>query len=58
MQKSKEEREEDYGMLPKLDCLYDDDMYDYPLGACLAISVRLLTDPDDKKLFFDFGDEA
>ena len=59
MRKSeKKDEKPDYTLLPRLDYLYDEDMYDYPLGCCLAISVRLLTDPDDMKMYFDFGDEA
>lgn len=57
MQESKDKKP-DYSSLPKLDYLYDDDMYDYPLGACFAIAVRLLTDSEDVKLYFDLGDEA
>ena len=58
MKKSEEKKKADYSMLPKLNYLYDDDMYDYPLGACLAIAVRLLTDNENEKIYFDFGDEA
>ena len=58
MKKSEEKNKADYSMLPKLGYLYDDDMYDYPLGACLAIAVRLLTDKEDERIYFDFGDKA
>lgn len=53
-----EEKKIDYSVLPKLDHLYEEDIDRYPLGCCLAIAVRLLSDDENEKLFFDLGDEA
>ena len=39
---------------PYMPYLYAEDMDEYELGTSLAIALRLITDQEDEKLFFDF----
>ena len=45
-------------IFPILDFIYEEDMDKYPLGACLAIALRLMNQSKDEKfkqIIFDYN---